>query len=95
MRNFYFLKQTINQLTQKVKEINQGIEFKELRPTIYFSTSLKEQLKYIFGKNKLLYKPDRHKYLRQKLNYFYIKKIMKLKPIIIKNMMKKIYTLQF
>jgi DNA-directed RNA polymerase subunit beta len=66
MRNFYFLKQSINQLTQKVKEVNQGIEFKELRPTIYFSTSLKEQLKYIFGKNKLLYKPDRHKYIKTK-----------------------------
>ena len=66
MRNFYFLKQTINQLTQKVKETNQKIEFKELRPTIYFSTSLKEQLKYIFGKNKLLYKPERHKYVKTK-----------------------------
>jgi len=66
MRNFYFLKQSINQFTQKVKEVNQGIEFKELRPTIYFSTSLKEQLKYIFGKNKLLYKPDRHKYIKTK-----------------------------
>ena len=66
MRNFYFLKQSINQLTQKVKEINQGIEFKELKPTIYFSSSLKEQLKYIFGKNKLLYKPDRHKYIKTK-----------------------------
>jgi DNA-directed RNA polymerase subunit beta len=66
MRNFYFLKQTINQLTQKVKETNQGIEFKELRPTIYFSTSIKEQLKYIFGKNKLLYKPERHKYIKTK-----------------------------
>ena len=66
MRNFYFLKQSIKNLTQKVKETNQGIEFKELRPTIYFSTSLKEQLKYIFGKNKLLYKPDRHKYLKTK-----------------------------
>jgi DNA-directed RNA polymerase subunit beta len=66
MRNFYFLKQSINQLTQKVKEVNQGIEFKELRPTIYFSTSLKDQLKYIFGKTKLVYKPDRHKYLKTK-----------------------------
>lgn len=66
MRNFYFLKRTINQLTQKIEETNQLIEFKELRPTIYFSTSLKEQLKYIFGKNKLLYKPDRHKYIKTK-----------------------------
>jgi hypothetical protein len=29
------------------------MKFKNLRPTIYFSISLKEQLKYIFGKNKL------------------------------------------
>jgi DNA-directed RNA polymerase subunit beta len=66
MRNFYFLKQTLQQLTQKIKETNQIIEFKELRPTIYFSTSLKDQLKYIFGKSKLLYKPDRHKYIKTK-----------------------------
>jgi len=66
MRNFYFLKQTVKQLTQKIKDTNQIIEFKKLRPTIYFSTSLKDQLKYIFGKNKLLYKPDRHKYIKTK-----------------------------
>ena len=66
MRNFYFLKRSIKNLTKNIKETNQLIEFKELRPTIYFSTSLKEQLKYIFGKNKLLYKPDRHKYIKTK-----------------------------
>ena len=66
MRNFYVLKQTVRQLTQKIKDTNQIIEFKKLRPTIYFSTSLKDQLKYIFGKNKLLYKPDRHKYIKTK-----------------------------
>jgi len=66
MRNFYFLKQTVQQLTQKIQETNHIIEFKELRPTIYFSTSLKDQFKYIFGKNKLLYKPNRHKYIKTK-----------------------------
>lgn len=66
MRNFYFLKRTVQQVTQKIKETNHIIEFKELRPTIYFSTSLKDQFKYIFGKNKLLYKPDRHKYIKTK-----------------------------
>jgi DNA-directed RNA polymerase subunit beta len=66
MRNFYFLKRTVQQLTQKIKETNQLIEFKELRPTIYFSTSLKDQLKYIFGKNKLRYNPKRHKYIKTK-----------------------------
>jgi DNA-directed RNA polymerase subunit beta len=66
MRNFYFLKRTVKQLTEKIKNINQIIEFKELRPTIYFSTSLKDKLKYIFGKNKLVYKQDRHKYIKTK-----------------------------
>ena len=66
MRNFYFLKRSLKNITKNIKETNQLIKFKELRPTIYFSTSLKEQLKYIFGKNKLLYKSDRHKYIKTK-----------------------------
>nr|QGW12693.1 beta subunit of RNA polymerase [Nanofrustulum shiloi] len=66
MRNFYFLKQAFKQVPQKIKETNQIIELKDLRPTIYFSISLKDQLKYIFGKDKLHYKPDRHKYLKTK-----------------------------
>ena len=66
MRNFYFLKRTVKHLTQKIKEANQLIQFRDLRSTIYFSTSLKDQLKYIFGKNKLLYKPDLHKYIKTK-----------------------------
>ena len=66
MRDFYFLKQNIKQLISKVDNINQLTKFKNLYPTIYFSISLKEQLKYIFGKNKLLYKPKQHKYLKTK-----------------------------
>ena len=66
MRNFYFLKQNLKQIIPKINDINQLIEIQHLRPTIYFSTSLKEQLKYIFGKNKLSYKPERHKYLKTK-----------------------------
>jgi DNA-directed RNA polymerase subunit beta len=66
MRNFSFLKQTIEQIISKTQDTNQLIEFQYLRPTIYFSTTLKEQLKYIFGKNKLCYKPERHKYLKTK-----------------------------
>jgi hypothetical protein len=60
------------------------VNFQNLRPTIYFSISLKEQLKYIFGKNKLSYKPDRHKYLKTKTQFLLYKKIMKLKQIITK-----------
>ena len=66
MQNFYFLKRNINQLSQEIKEIDYQIKFKKLKPTLYFSTTLKEQLKYIFGKNRLLYKPDHHKYIKTK-----------------------------
>ena len=49
-----------------MEEINKLLEFPNLRPTIYFSNSLKHQLKYIFGKEKFLYKSERHKYLKTK-----------------------------
>jgi hypothetical protein len=61
---FSFLKQNVKQIVPNITSIQQLIGLNNLRPTIYFSISLKEQLKYIFGKNKLLYKSDRHKYLK-------------------------------
>jgi DNA-directed RNA polymerase subunit beta len=64
--HFRFLQKNINQLLPKVSDVNKLIDFQNLRPTIYFSISLKEQLKYIFGKDKLTYKPERHKYLKTK-----------------------------
>jgi DNA-directed RNA polymerase subunit beta len=67
--NFKFLKQSINQVTQKINEKNYFSNFKQLKPTIYFSTSLKEQLKYIFGKKKFDFKPERHKYLKTKTQF--------------------------
>jgi DNA-directed RNA polymerase subunit beta len=63
---FSFLKQNVKQIVPNITSIQQLIGLNNLRPTIYFSISLKEQLKYIFGKNKLLYKTDRHKYLKTK-----------------------------
>jgi DNA-directed RNA polymerase subunit beta len=66
MRNFYFLKGVLKQTLKTIKDNHKLIYLQSLRPTIYFSISLKEQLKYIFGKNKLLYRPDRHKYLKTK-----------------------------
>jgi DNA-directed RNA polymerase subunit beta len=79
MRNFLFFKKTIKQLIPKTINTNQLIEFKYLRPTIYFSTSLKEQLKYIFGKNKLSYKPERHKYLKTKTQLLLYRKDHEIK----------------
>ena len=69
MRNFYFLNQQIN---FRMLSLNNSLlikNLKSLKPIIYFSVSLKEQLKYIFGKNKLLYKTDRHKYLKTKTQF--------------------------
>jgi DNA-directed RNA polymerase subunit beta len=79
MQNFSFLKQTIKQIIPKIINTNQLIEFQYLRPTIYFSTSLKEQLKYIFGKNKLSYKPERHKYLKTKTQLLLYRKDHEIK----------------
>jgi DNA-directed RNA polymerase subunit beta len=66
MENLSFLKQKINQKLLEINSINQLIKFPRLRPTIYFSLSLKEELKYIFGKDKFSYKSERHKYLKTK-----------------------------
>jgi DNA-directed RNA polymerase subunit beta len=69
MSNFSFLKLKVKKTIPKLNNIKDLIKLKNLRPTIYFSISLKEQLKYIFGKNKLSYKPDRHKYLKTKTQF--------------------------
>ena len=66
MSNFSFLKRQIREVAPKLKTVKELTDLKKLRPTIYFSISLKEQLKYIFGKNKLSYRSDRHKYLKTK-----------------------------
>ena len=54
MNNFLFLKKNLKKLIPKIYNITKVIHFQNLHPTIYFSISLKEQLKYIFGKNKLV-----------------------------------------
>jgi DNA-directed RNA polymerase subunit beta len=79
MSNFSFLKQQIKSIIPKLNDIKQLVELKNLRPTIYFSVSLKEQLKYVFGKNKLSYKPDRHKYLKTKTQFLLYRKDHEIK----------------
>jgi DNA-directed RNA polymerase subunit beta len=79
MSNFSFLKQKVKEIAPKLNDIKNLIELKNLRPTIYFSRSLKEQLKYIFGKNKLSYKPDRHKYLKTKTQFLLYNKDHEIK----------------
>jgi len=79
MNNFLFLKQEIKNTIPKLTDVNELIELKNLRPVIAFSVSLKEQLKYIFGKNKLTYKPDRHKYLKTKTQFLLYRKDHEIK----------------
>jgi DNA-directed RNA polymerase subunit beta len=91
--NFSFFKKRIKKLTLKLNEINELNHFQKLRPTIYFSNSLKEQLKYIFGKNKLVYKADRHKYLKTKTQFLLYRKDHEIKTIYHKKYEKKdLYT---
>src|SRR5210317_1468422 len=79
MRNFSFLKQNIKQLILKINSVNRLAKFQNLRPTINFSISLKEQLKYIFGENSLSYKSERHKYLKTKTQLLLYKKDHEIK----------------
>jgi DNA-directed RNA polymerase subunit beta len=79
MINFSFLKQKLKQPITKLDNLKELIELKNLRPTIYFSISLKDQLKYIFGKNKLDYRSDRHKYLKTKTQFLLYNKDHEIK----------------
>jgi len=74
MTRLRFLKKTLTKTFQKTIDIRTLLQFPNLRPTIYFSISLKEQLKYIFGKDKFLYKSARHKYLKTKTQLLLYKK---------------------
>ena len=66
VNNFSFLQKNFTQLFPKILDVSKLIDSQNLRPTIYFSLSLKDQLKYIFGKNTLVYRPERHKYFKTK-----------------------------
>jgi DNA-directed RNA polymerase subunit beta len=79
MNNFLFLKQQVKKTIPKFNNLKQLTKFEILRPTIYFSISLKEQLKYIFGKSKLSYKSDRHKYLKTKTQFLLYNKDHEIK----------------
>nr|YP_009686106.1 RNA polymerase beta subunit [Halamphora americana]QDR24851.1 RNA polymerase beta subunit [Halamphora americana] len=79
INKFSFLKQHIKKITPQFYDIYELTKLNKLRPTIYFSTSLKEQLKYIFGKNKLSFKSDRHKYLKTKTQFLLYRKDHEIK----------------
>ena len=58
IQNFSFLKQNINKLLLKKTNLSKLTQFATFRPTLYFSTSLKDQLKYLFGQVHTTYEID-------------------------------------
>nr|YP_010134241.1 beta subunit of RNA polymerase [Navicula veneta]QWM93731.1 beta subunit of RNA polymerase [Navicula veneta] len=64
INNLLFLQNNFKQLSRKVSNINKLIHSQKLRPTIYFSTSIKDQLRFTnIYFNSL---PYYHKYLKTK-----------------------------
>lgn len=74
--NFSFLQKNFNQLLSKISGVNKLIHSQRLRPTIYFSISLKDQLKYILDP---YYTTLRHKYLKTKTNLLLYQKDHEIK----------------
>lgn len=85
--NFSFLKKQIREIIPKLYEIKELVKLETLRPTIYFSVTLKDQLKYIFLENPNLLSPTnridffnrRHKYLKTKTQYLLYNKDHEIK----------------
>jgi DNA-directed RNA polymerase subunit beta len=77
--NFSFLKKQVKEIIPKLAQIKDLTKLQILRPTIYFSLSLKDQLKYIFGKKKLSDKSARHKYLKTKTQFLLYNKDHEIK----------------
>jgi DNA-directed RNA polymerase subunit beta len=67
LHDFYFLKQINQKSNKQINEVISLLKSNEFKQNIYFSKSLKDQLKYVFKKkNQLQLNPDRHKYIKSK-----------------------------
>ena len=84
IRNFYFLKQKITQTIQQIKKTIKFFNTESINSTFYFSTTLKDNLKY-----KLLLPSDKskhydkeiHKYLRNKTDFILYKQDHEIKDV--------------
>ena len=85
--NFSFLKKQVKEIIPKLYEIKELTKLEILRPTINFSTTLKDQFKYIFVEDaELLSESDRteyfkrrHRYLKTKTQYLLYNKDHEIK----------------
>jgi DNA-directed RNA polymerase subunit beta len=67
LHDFYFLKEINQKSNKQINEVISLLKSNEFKQNIYFSKSLKDQLKYVFKKkNQLQLNPDRHKYIKSK-----------------------------
>jgi hypothetical protein len=80
-------KKNIKEIVPKLNNFNALTNFQNLADYLFFN-KFKGTIKVYLWQNKLLYKPERHKYLKTKTQF--LLSIMKLKQIIIKNTTKKI-----
>ena len=76
INNLSFLQTNFSHLAQKILNLTNLINSPNLRPTIYFSTSLKDQLRYIYEKKD---EPISHKYLKTKANLLLYQKDHEIK----------------
>ena len=87
--NFSFLQIGFSHLVRKISDIVNLIDSTNLRPTIYFSNSLKDQLRYMFEEKNKKEKnkkdkeeknePIDHKYLKTKANFLLYQKDHEIK----------------
>ena len=76
INNLSFLQTNFSHLARKILNVTNLINSPNLRPTIYFSTSLKDQLRYIYEKKD---EPVSHKYLKTKANLLLYQKDHEIK----------------
>jgi len=69
-QNFSFLKQNIQKSLLKEVNTNKLTQFAVFRPTLYFSTSLKDQLRYLFGQIHTSYELDPTPFDKYKENIY-------------------------
>ena len=70
IQTFSFLKQNINKLLVRKTNLDKLIQFSTFRPTLYFSTSLKDQLKYLFGQIHTSYEVNSTPFDKYKNNIY-------------------------
>ena len=96
--NFKFLKITLRTMLNRVDELIARNNFLSLQPTIYFSKSLKDQLRYIYDNNlkeDIDEEPNKkyHKYLKTKTQFLLYKQDHEIKSYYhIKYEQKDLYT---